>query len=242
MERSYKIAGLTVNLEYRTGELSVTYPYEVEYTSQPDMTLELDYSQLDFDSINTNFYPPSAKKFMEHTAMASAFYDKLPDFDGLLIHSSAIVMDGKAYLFTADSGTGKSTHTSLYRRVFGDERVRILNDDKPAVRYEDGQFFAYGTPWSGKTRLNLNLRVPLGGVCVLRRGEVNEIRRMKPRESVFALLGQTIRPNDPQQMEKLMNLMEKLVVQIPVWEMHCNMDPEAAKVSYAALSGKGKEE
>lgn len=242
MERSYKIAGLLVNMEYRTGIFPTTVPYEIGKVETPDMSVAAEYRYLKRSREEIRKLSMDKKAFLEHTAIASSFYNQLLEFDGCVIHSSAIIMDGKAYLFTADSGTGKSTHTSLYRRVYGDDRARILNDDKPAVRLEDGQFFAYGTPWSGKTNLNLNLRVPIGGVCLLRRGETNTIRRMSTREALFAVLGQTIRPEEPERMQRLMELLGKLIVQIPVWEMHCNMEPDAPRVSYEAMSGAGKEE
>ena len=153
---------------------------------------------------------------------------------------SAVVMDGRAYLFSADSGTGKSTHTALYRRYFGDDRVRILNDDKPAIRLEDGVFYAYGTPWSGKTDLNLNLRVPLGGICLLERGQNNEIAPMPARKALFRLLQQTRRFEDKTKMDKVLYLLDRLLQTTPIWVMKCNMDPDAARVSYEAMSGVWK--
>lgn len=79
----------------------------------------------------------------------------------------------------ADSSVGKSTHTGLWRQVFGDERVKILNDDKPALRFEKGIWYAYGTPWSGKYGMNLNLRYPVAGICFLKQGAQNKIESYK---------------------------------------------------------------
>lgn len=234
MERSYKIADVILNIDANELEERRYRVYEIDYTDKPQIIADGDWTIIKKESPN---FPD---QFCKYSANSREFYNKLLQFDGCIIHSSAIIIDGTAFLFTADSGTGKSTHTTLYRRVFGDERVRILNDDKPAVRLEDGQFFAYGTPWSGKSDLNLNLRVPLGGICLLRRGEKNEIRPLTGKAALFAILGQTIRPKDESGMEKLLGLVSKLLEQIPVWEMHCNMDPEAAVVSYEAMSGKGK--
>lgn len=234
MERSYRIGGITVNMD--TWGLAEYHarPYEVEYTDIPDLIVS---SKSGREEYGFSFHHPSAA-FREYTETAVCFYNQVQEFDALLLHSSAVVMDGKAYLFTADSGTGKSTHTALYRRVFGDERARILNDDKPLLRRENGEFVAYGTPWSGKTDMNLNLRVPVGGICLLRRGEKNEIRKLSSREALFAVLGQTIRSQNPDHLEKLMELLNDLLQQVQVWEMKCNMDPEAAVVSYEAMSGR----
>lgn len=232
--RSYRIAGVTVNVDANRMEQHRYRPYEIGYVDDPQMVIDGDWQVIKQET------PRFAEQFCKYSANSREFYNKLLQFDGCIIHSSAIIIDGMAFLFTADSGTGKSTHTTLYRRVFGDERVRILNDDKPAVRIEDGRFFAYGTPWSGKSDLNLNLRAPLGGICLLRRGEKNEIRPLTGKAALFAILGQTIRPKDENSMEKLLELLGKLLEQVPMWEMYCNMEPEAAVVSYEAMSGKGK--
>ena len=237
MERSYRIAGIVVNMDTWGMAESHARPYQIEYTDKPDMIVLGSNAPSE-----GNAFVHFSESFCEYSSTAISFYNKLLKFDALLLHSSAVIMDGKAYLFTADAGTGKSTHTSLYRRVYGDDRARILNDDKPVVRLENGEFVAYGTPWSGKTDMNLNLRVPIGGICLLRRGEKNEIRKMKPREALFALLGQTIRPNDPKMMSKLLELLNGLLAQTNVWEMHCTMDPEAAIVSYETMSGIRKED
>ena len=233
MEHTYKIAGLTVNMEAFGFALDRARPYQIEYTDRPDFTVGENWRA------RKERYPLSDDSFCIYSSSAVDFFENILDHDGMLLHSSAIVMDGKAYLFSADSGTGKSTHTALYRRYYGDERVRILNDDKPAIRLEDGAFYAYGTPWSGKTALNLNLRAPLGGVCLLERGEKNEIERIVPAgKALFRLLQQTCRFEDKAKMEKLMTLMDTLLRTVPVWRLKCNMDPEAAKVSYEAMSGQ----
>lgn len=233
MERTYRIAGLTVNMDVSSLAESHARPYEIEYSAQPDIVIDQSGAMQRFRSK----YPKAPQHFCEYTGSGTDFYGKILDFGGMLLHSSTVLMDGKAYMFTADSGTGKSTHTSLYRRVFGDERARILNDDKPAVRCEDGKIYAYGTPWSGKSDLNLNLRAPIGGICVLRRGEVNRIERLPVRKALPLLLRQTHHADDPEKMEKIIALMNELLISTPVWVMECNMDPEAAKVSYEAMSG-----
>ena len=171
----------------------------------------------------------------EYAYTGMSFYKQLINFGGLLLHSSAVVVDGRAYLFTASSGTGKSTHTSLYLEEFGD-RAFILNDDKPALRLEDGAFFAYGTPWSGKTEQNINARVPIGGICVLSRGETNEISRIGGKQAIFGIYSQTLRPQSDAYMDKVLALIEQLIETVPIWSLKCNMEREAARISYAAMS------
>ena len=158
-----------------------------------------------------------------------------------MLHASAVVVDDYAYLFSADSGTGKSTHTRLWLDRFG-EQAFILNDDKPALRLEDGVWYAYGTPWSGKHDLSVNARVPVAGICMLHRAEKNEIQPYTGSKAIFELLKQTLRPADPELRAKLMELLDKLMTMVSIWQMGCNMDPEAALVSYEAMSRGRKDD
>ena len=152
-----------------------------------------------------------------------------------MLHSSAVVVDGRAYLFSAPSGTGKSTHTQLWLKLFG-ERAYILNDDKPALRLENGVWYVYGTPWSGKHDISVNTRVPLAGIAKIERGEYNEIIPWTGYEVLNTLMKQLVRPRDMEAQLKLMDILDKLISQIPMWKLRCNMGDEAAIISYEAMS------
>ena len=166
---------------------------------------------------------------------AYQFYQLLPDFDGLYLHSSAVVLDGKAYLFSGHCGAGKSTHTRLWQQVFGPD-VRVINDDKPALRRIDGQWIAYGTPWCGKDGINLNERAPLAGICYLKKAQKNEIRRLSKREAMERILAQTIRRfPDRERLDKMLHLLEQLMSEIPVYELENLPEPEAARLSYETM-------
>jgi len=184
--------------------------------------------------------PQLSLESCEYLATGSSFYCQLLGFDGMLIHASAVVMDGYAYLFSAPCGTGKSTHTTMWREAFGYDRVLVLNDDKPALRLENGRWYAYGTPWSGKTAQNLNMKVPVGGVCVLARGTTNEIAPFSGAAAVFALLEQTTRPLIPGAREKVLELLDSLLESVPVWKLYCTPDKSAAYVSQKAMSEEAK--
>ena len=172
----------------------------------------------------------------EYITTGGNFYRQLLPFDGMLLHSSAVVMDGYAYLFSAPSGTGKSTHTTMWREAFGYDRVLMLNDDKPALRLENGRWFAYGTPWSGKTAQNINMRVPLGGICILTRGETNEIVPFSGTQAVLAVLEQTMRPASAEDRGKLLELISNLLDSVPIWKLKCTPTLDAARVSQKAMS------
>ena len=167
----------------------------------------------------------------------SCFYHRLLKFDGLMLHASAVVVDGKAYLFSANSGTGKSTHTQLWLRKFGD-RAYILNDDKPALRLHDGVWYAYGTPWSGKHDISVNTGVPVAGIAMVERAEENSIVPFGGTEAILSILRQVNRPQGTALREQLLALLDRLITQVPVWRLRCNMEPQAAEVAYAAMAEK----
>lgn len=232
MESYYKIANLTVAMDTFGRTVTQAEPYLTDSCEKPDITIRSDWKALQAAQ------PHLSDEDSEYLMTGGSFYRQLVNFDGMMLHSSAVVRDGKAYLFTAACGTGKSTHTQLWLKNFPD--AFILNDDKPALRLEDGKFYAYGTPWSGKTAQNRNLRVELGGICVLRRGAENKIVRYTGRGALYDILEQTVRPRDPVRMGKLLEIMDRLMTLVPIWKLECNMEPEAAHTSYNAMSGKEK--
>lgn len=229
MKQDYFIAGLRVRMDSFGRTIRQAEPYLTETAGEADITISSDPQSLKEQQ------PHLSLDDCEYLCTGGSFYRQLLEFDGMMLHSSAVVMDGYAYLFSAPCGTGKSTHTNLWKEAFGDAVV-MLNDDKPALRKEDGRWYAYGTPWSGKTDRNTNIRVPLGGICVLTRGEQNEIEPYCGAAAIFSLLDQTVRPRIANVREKLLELLDDLMTSVPVWKLRCTPTKEAALVSQAAMS------
>lgn len=232
MQQYYKIAGLKVKMDCFGRTLAQAEPYRCEPFDEPEIVIEASKEEI------SQKYSQFADEIGEHMVTGAHFYRQLLDYDGMMLHSSAVVVDGKAYLFTADSGTGKSTHTRLWLEKFADSAF-ILNDDKPALRLEDGTWYAYGTPWSGKEDISVDIRVPVAGIAVVYRSQTNTIEPFKGVAVIHAILKQVNRPASKEYREKLLELMDKLITRVPIWKLQCNMNPEAAEVSYRAMSGKG---
>ena len=227
----YNIAGVLVDMEPqypRTQKQSEAYIYAKEGCSNIKIRLSEKFL-LEQQKEN----PHLSLEDCEYIWMGSEFYNVLPLFKGMLLHSSAVVYEGQGYLFSAPSGTGKSTHTQLWLKQF--EGAYILNDDKPAIMVTDKGIYVYGTPFSGKTDWNVNTGVPLKGICALERGEKNEIFRMDPDEALFRILNQTVRPAEEEHMDKMLEVLDKVITEVPVYKLFCNMDPEAALVSYNGM-------
>jgi len=177
--------------------------------------------------------------FLDRAAIQRKVAEQLFDSDTLLFHGSTVALDGEAYLFTADCGTGKSTHTRLWRQVFGDRAV-MINDDKPFLKITKNGILACGSPWSGKHGLDTNLTAALKGICILRRGSENRIWPMDAREAMPMVEKQSVPPLDPEKQGKYRALVDALGEKCAFWEMTCTKDPEAALVSCRAMSGKSE--
>jgi hypothetical protein len=175
--------------------------------------------------------------YLETLALYRKIAEGLVDFGIILFHGSTLELDGEAFLFTAKSGTGKSTHTRLWREVYGD-RVRMVNDDKPLIAISDEGIRVYGTPWNGKHRLGENVSAPLSAICILERGKENSISELNPSSEFPKILSQTYRKNDADFMRKTLSLLSKLLSKIRVFRLYCNMNPEAARVAYEGMKGK----
>ena len=230
---SYRFADLIINMEPRFDVLkNKCEKYKIQYTSTPDFIAVLsdEYLQKKFEENKLSI--ENSEFFWTGCAINS----KLLEYNIFVLHSSAIVVDGEAYLFSADSGVGKSTHTKLWLELFGD-RAFIINDDKPAIKFEDGNFFVCGTPFSGNSNENVNTKVPLKAICMLTRGEENKISRIGAEKGIFPLMSQISKSKDPVRMSNLMNMLDNLFKIIPIYSLECNISNDAAMLSYKTMKG-----
>lgn len=223
-----KIAGLITEIPAEGGMASRCRDYLYEGAEEPQIV------------IRTEDYRPERWSAVSHEGLCYMdsgliFYVQLLKHDGLMLHSSAIELDGKAYLFSGDSGAGKSTHTGLWMQRFG-PAARVFNDDKPALRYLDGRWYAYGTPWSGKNGINENMEVPLAGICFLKKASQNRIRRLTPQEAVKHIVKQTQhRFQRVENLDLMLCQVERLLGCIPVFELENCPEQEAVQLSYGTM-------
>lgn len=163
-------------------------------------------------------------------AFAGAFHKTL------LIHASCIGYRGKAFPFTAKSGTGKSTHSSLWMKHI--EGTELLNDDNPVVRMmDDGRPYIFGSPWSGKTPCYRNVKLQLGAMTRIERSAVNHIERQPVVQAFASLLPACSSMKwDSTLYDHLCNTLSDLIAAVPVYTMYCRPDKEAAVVCHQTLS------
>ena len=168
--------------------------------------------------------------FLERTVIQEKIAGELLERGTLLLHGSTVAVDGRAYLFTAPCGTGKSTHTRLWREQFGDRAV-MVNDDKVFLQLRQEGIWAYGSPWMGKHGIGTNVSMPLKGICFLQRGTENQIQKAEPQKWLPELLHQCFLPE-----ERYSPLVWQLAQRVPLWEMSCTKDLQAATMAYEAMS------
>ena len=224
----YRISDLLVEIPEAGGMSPRCRAYLADQTEKADIVIDAEQyipNKWEHLSVESNIYLQSGMQF----------YRQLLDFDGLMLHSSAIELDGTAYLFSGPCGVGKSTHTGLWQSTFG-ERARVFNDDKPALRRLEDGWYAYGTPWCGKDGININMKVPLGGICFLQQATENSIRRLDKREAIQKILSQTTcKLSSVAKMDNMLHTVERLVTEISVYELCNRPEPEAALMSYNAM-------
>lgn len=213
-------------------------------TDEPAVRIETTQADIEFErekSAREDEYEGiPVRQFSDAYLETLALYRKIAvnmlDHDTILFHGSVISVDGEAYLFTAKSGTGKSTHTRLWREIFG-ERAVMVNDDKPLLQISESGIVAYGTPWRGKHGLGSNMAAPLKAICILERAKENTIRQIGFGEAYSILLQQCYRPQDAAALMKTLKLVDKLGNNVSLFRLGCNMDREAAIVAYNGMKG-----
>ena len=177
--------------------------------------------------------------YLESVALYRKIAERLPFYDAVVFHGSAVSLDGRAYIFTAKSGVGKTTHTRLWQSRFGD-RFGIINGDKPILRFIDGVPYICGTPWRGKENYGKNEIKPLLAIAFLERAKENRAAPMPKDEAVMRLIPSLYLPKTSEGASLAMNVADRLISSVGLVRVSCNMDAEAAEVSAEALSQAGK--
>ena len=237
-----EVAGLVVRV---TPIFETTKLYCRDYLSarEPDCEIHVDREDLvreqellDIEALEEGLKRRKfADPFLARSVIQRRTAQMLVEKDTLMVHGSTVGLDGNAYLFTAPCGTGKSTHTRLWREAFG-ERAVMVNDDKPFLQIGADGVTACGSPWTGKHGLGSNVCFPLRGICILSRGPENRIQPLALEAAAEFLLSQCFIPDDPVWAQRARSLLMRLLELVPLWQMECTKDPTAALVSSEAMT------
>jgi len=200
--------------------------YLVDANLPADFSVTVSDKDIDKELLDTpfNLDRGKAESFCAYREISK----KLPKFNAFLLHSSIISFNNYGFAFLGKSGTGKSTHASLWKKRFND--VVFINDDKPIIR-KQGDFFAYGTPYSGKRNFNTNTFVKLSALFFLEQSPVNEIKKISKEEAIFRLIPQVIMPENKEDIESTLSLFDSLL-NLPCYILKCNISLEAVDLAY----------
>lgn len=231
--KDYMVADVTGYSRLADGDTEYTLSRVGDITTESVTRITITQSDIDFER------EKSAREDVREGIPIRQFSDAY--LETLLFHGSVIAVDGEGYLFTAKSGTGKSTHTRLWREYFG-ERAVMVNDDKPLLHITDSGVTVYGTPWDGKHRLSTNTAVPLNGIFLLERDTTNHIEPAAPHVVYPLIVQQTNRSFTADGMKQTLSLIDHMLSVVPVYRLGCNMDIEAAMVAYEGMNRLKKQE
>lgn len=229
-----KIADLYIGVNYKYNyTLKVFQDYIVSSDIKPNFTVTVTDEMIEYENKFDTVHPPA---FVENIAVFRSICNTLLlSYNGLLFHSSAVSYDNKGYLFSARSGTGKSTHTRLLTEYNSD--ISYINDDKPFIRYfeDENKFYVYGTPWKGKHGLGSNVKVPLKAICFLSRGEDNEIKKVDSFSVLTEVFSQTVKPSTENSVNSFTDTISKLMQCVDFYKLKCNMNNDAPITSFNGM-------
>lgn len=175
--------------------------------------------------------------YIETLVIHSLVASELAKENKFIIHGSSIYVDdpSNAYIFVAPSGTGKSTHVRLLKKMYGN-RINYVNDDKPFISVTKDGFDLYGSPWMGKEFNGANIKASSKGIFVVSRSNTNKVSKLSPKEAIKHLIKQLHIPLGIEETANAANALIKLCESLPVYLLEVNMEDDAAKVSFDIMS------
>ena len=233
-----RVAELNIGVKYRYG---FTREYLSNYITEgaPDFTVEVTDDDLLRESELAE--EPTENEYLEYVAVYRKIADKLTEYGGAVFHGAALDVGGKAYIITARSGVGKTTHIRLWLEKFGD-KVSVLNGDKPILREIDGKIYVAGTPWNGKEGYGKRGTLPLCAIAFLERDAENSYKKLTASDGLVRFMGQIYMNKDnPLALTGTLKLADKVLSAVPLYEFRCNMDISAAEMAACAFLSKEKE-
>lgn len=241
MDFKIKLAEKVIEIKDCDPRTKAFYKDYLTEDTVPDLSISLTGEDIPNSQVEAEAQTYSAQ-YLETLTVLRKIAEEFPSYNRFLMHGAAISFRDKAYLFTAPSGTGKSTHIRLWKKYLKAE-VDIINGDKPILSIEKTpdekrtEVRIYGTPWAGKEGWQKNRSAALHGICFINQSDKNTICPLKPEECLNMLIRQIYLPADPTAAGLTLSLMDALVQQIPLYMLHCNISEEAVKCSMEALTG-----
>lgn len=239
---TYKIADVLVRINSLYSEVhKICECYET--SGEVELIVSISQSDIEFernksfeeDRLEGKTIVNYSDPYLETLSVYRKFADYLSCHNACVFHGALVELNGEGYLFTAKSGTGKTTHVRNWLKMYPD--AIIVNGDKPVLRLDDeGVIYGYGTPWSGKEGYHSNRKVPLKAIVILERDVNNSIKPIPLNEALSVLLNQCYRPLDPMGVKRALDMCVNISKGVRLYRLKCNMDVESAKVAYEGIN------
>lgn len=223
------LAGVPVELDMAHGDYEAMFrPYAWQgEVSGPPCRARVTEERL--QQAAAIYQPDALEAYVEYMELCPQASSAILPLGRALFHGVAFLWRGRAWIFTAPSGTGKSTQYCLWKLLFGDE-VEIINGDKPVVYLEQGEAWVTSSPWPGKEGMSRRLHAPLGGVIWLQQGRENRIRRMSPHDCAGKLFTQFLFDCRTPEMVHAACRIEEAMLRQPVWLLENRGDSDSARL------------
>lgn len=230
----YKIAGFITEINIHYDKLKkLSEPFICDDNENAEIFIDIKESRI--DNLLNKMIEGTTREDAEEFAASCDFNKAIISKNAMLLHSSAIMYNGGGYLFSAQSGVGKSTHTRLWKSAFGD-KVKYINDDKPVVKIDEKGCIVYGTPFDGGSGIANNISAPLKAIIFIKRADKNSIRKMSQTSEILQeLYFSTVHMVDKITAVDMLKNFERLIKLTDFYMLECNTDIESALVAKKAL-------
>ncbi len=211
-----------------------------DYISEEKHEFKIELTEQDIKAERALSEDEFSDAYLETIAFYRKLAETLPSKNAFVLHSAFFEVEGEGVAFAAHSGTGKTTHMRLWKKLLG-ENLRIVNGDKPIIRFFDNEPmipYGYGTPWNGKEHLGTNSKAPLRHICFIERASENSCEPIEASKVVDLIFNQVYMPKNPLAAVATIELINRLVNSCKLWKIKCNMDIEAAETAYNTIFKK----
>ena len=228
------LSGLTVNIHARFGNTKrLCSDYLLDTAIVPDISISVSAEDIEAEKKLSDAIVSDG--YCESICIYRAIAEKLPHFDRAVFHGAAVEVDGDGYIFTAPSGTGKTTHIKSWLEYFSD-KVKIINGDKPILRLDGEKAIVCSTPWAGKEGLQRNVEAPIRAITLIKQSRENKIKKISPAEYFSELVKQFYLPRDIEAKIKTLDIVDRVLKSVPIYLLECDISLEAAELSFNTLT------
>lgn len=229
-----EFAGLTIEVETVSPSACILC-YDYLSNGKPDFKVSINEEDIRYEQLeNAKCGRNNTDVYSQTIAVYRKIVEKTLEYDMILLHGAVIAVGGEAYLFTAPSGVGKTTHIKQWLANLSE--AFVVNGDKPLIKITDMNAIACGTPWCGNEHLGTNTMVPLKAIVILERSEDNSMEEISFLQAYKYLIQETYLPEDISKAKTTLKLLKKLEGKVSFWYFRCNnFKDDCFKTAYDTL-------